>query len=284
MMLKAVCVVSLLLSLCPWDHVEAQLAVKPGKWMLLVQNGGVFAMHMASTRRNTVVMFDRTNFGPSQIQLDNGRCRDNPQDTALTHDCTAHSIEYKISTNKVKSLMLFTDTWCSSAAFTANGTLVQTGGYRDGSRDVRYFVPCSDGNCDWNNFEAPKLAADRWYAANQILADNRIIVVGGTRMFHYEFIPKSPGEGVFNLPFLLQTRTSPQVENNLYPFVHLSSDGNLFVFANRDSILLNYKTNAVVKTFPTMPGDGPRNYPSTGSSVMLPLSSSDGFSKVEVMI
>ncbi|XP_057821286.2 aldehyde oxidase GLOX-like [Cryptomeria japonica] len=282
-MLKALCLVSLLLSLWPWD-AEAQLAMKPGRWTLLVENAGVSAMHMTTTRKNTVVMFDRTNFGPSQIQLDNGRCRDNPQDTALTHDCTAHSIEYKISTNKVRPLMIFTDTWCSSGAFTANGTLVQTGGYPDGSRDIRYFVPCSDGNCDWNNSEGPKLAADRWYAANQILPDNRIIVVGGTRMFHYEFVPKAPGEGVFNLPFLLQTRTSAQVENNLYPFLHLSSDGNLFIFANRDSILLNYKTSTVVKSFPRMPGDGPRNYPSTGSSVMLPLSSSDGFAKLEVFI
>ncbi|XP_057836457.1 aldehyde oxidase GLOX-like [Cryptomeria japonica] len=114
--------------------------------------------------------------------------------------------------------------------------------------------------------------------------DNRIMIVGGTRMFNYEFVPKTPGEGVFNLPFLSQTRTSAQVENNLYPFLHLSSDGNLFIFANRDSILLNYKTNAVVKTFPRMPGDGPRNYPSTGSSVMLPLSAVDGFAKVEVLI
>ncbi|GLJ35592.1 hypothetical protein SUGI_0715500 [Cryptomeria japonica] len=272
-----------LLSLWPWE-AAAQVAVKPGRWMLLVQNGGVSAMHMTTTHLNTVVMFDRTNFGSSQILLDNGRCRDNPQDQVSTHDCSAHSIEYNVVTNNVRPLMIFNDTWCSSGALAANGTLVQTGGYRDGSRDIRYFVPCSDGSCDWNNFEGPKLAPDRWYAANQILPDNSIIVVGGTRMFHYEFVPKSPAEGVFNLPFLSQTRTSAQVENNLYPFLHLSSNGNLFIFANRDSILLDYKTNVVVKTFPRMPGDGPRNYPSTGSSVMLPLSAADGFTKVEVLI
>lgn len=258
--------------------------VNPGKWKLLVQNGGVSAMHMAVTRRNTVVMFDRTDFGPSQLMLPNNRCRDDAQDQALTHDCWAHSIEYNVRTNVVRALEILTDTWCSSGAFTANGTLVQTGGWNDGARKVRHFVPCTDGTCDWNELQAPQLNDNRWYATNQILPDNRVIVVGGTGDFTYEFIPKAPGEGTFSLPFLAQTRTSAQVENNLYPYVHLSSDGNLFIFANRDSILLNYKNNVVVKTYPTIPGNGPRNYPSTGSSVMLPLSASDGFQKVEVLV
>lgn len=38
------------------------------------------------------------------------------------------------------------------------------------------------------------------------------------------------------------------------------------------SILLDYKSNAVVKYFPAMPGGQPRNYPSSGSSVLPPLS------------
>lgn len=262
----------------------ASQSVKLGRWKLLVQNGGISAMHMTVTHLNTVVMFDRTNFGPSQLMLPNGRCRDNPQDQALTHDCWAHSIEYSVSTNTVRALEIFTDTWCSSGAFAANGTLVHTGGWRDGARRIRYFVPCSNGACDWDESQAPNLANDRWYSSNQILPDNRIIVVGGTGVFTYEFVPKKPGEGTFSLPFLSQTRTSAQVENNLYPFLHLCSDGNLFIFANRDSILLDYKNNVVVKTYPTIPGAGPRNYPSSGSSVMLPLSASDGFQKVEVLI
>ncbi|GLJ35572.1 hypothetical protein SUGI_0715080 [Cryptomeria japonica] len=222
--------------------------------------------------------------GTEKLLLNNGRYRDNPQDQALTHDCWAQSIEYNTVTNTIRPLMVFTDTWCSSRAFAANGTLVQTGGWRDGARDMRYFVPCSDASCDWDNSQPVKLLANRWYAANQILPDNRIIVVGGTGVFNYEFVPRRPGEGTCNLPFRSQARTSSTVENNLYPFLHLSSDGNLFIFANMDSILLDYKNNVVLKTFPKMPGDGPRNSPSTGSSVMLPLSASDGFRKVEIVI
>jgi hypothetical protein len=271
-----------ILSTLSWD-AAAQL-VTPGNWTLLIQNAGVSAMHTTATYLNTVIIFDRTNFGASQLMLDKGRCRNNTQDLALTHDCWAHSIEYNAVTNTIRPLMIFTDTFCSSGAFAANGTLVQTGGWRDGARVIRNFVPCSNGVCDWNESQSPNLAGNRWYASNQILPDNRIIVVGGTREFTYEFVPKNPGEGTFSLPFLNQTRTSAKVENNLYPFLHLCSDGNLFIFANRDSILLDYKNNVVVKRYPKIPGDGPRNYPSTGSSVMLPLSASDGFKKVEVLI
>ena len=115
------------------------------------------------------------------------------------------------------------------------------------------------------------------------LADDRIIVVGGRRSFSYEFVPRRPGEGAFQLPFLVKTNTVDE-ENNLYPFTHLSSDGNLFVFANKDSILLDYKNNKVLRTFPTMPGGGARNYPSSGSSIMLPLDSANNFQRVEILI
>lgn len=260
------------------SSVSAQ-NVYPGSWELVVKNGGVSAMHMATTYKNTVVMYDRTDFGASQLRLPNGRCRDDPKDLKLTHDCWAHSIEYNIDTSNLRALMVMTDTWCSSGAFAANGTLISTGGYNDGGNAIRYFVPCANSACDWYDSDPYGLKGYRWYASNQILPDNRIIVVGGTGSFSYEFVP---GVQAYALPFLSQTNT-PGVQNNLYPFLHLSSDGNLFIFANRDSILFDYTNNRVVKTFPTIP-DGPRNYPSTGSSVMLPLSASDGFQRIEILI
>jgi hypothetical protein len=261
------------------SSVSAQIAVKPGSWELVVGNGGVSAMHMTTTFKNTVVMFDRTDFGPSQLRLPNGRCRDDPNDEALTHDCWAHSIEYNIATNNLRPLMVMTDPWCSSGAFASNGTLVSTGGFNDGAKAVRSFVPCANSACDWIEGGSNRLKENRWYASNQILPDNRIIVLGGRRAFSYEFVP---GGQAYSLPFLSQTNTA-NVENNLYPFLHLSSDGNLFIFANKDSILFDYRRNSVVKTFPRMPG-GPRNYPSSGSSAMLPLSASDGFQRIEILI
>lgn len=72
-------------------------------------------------------------------------------------------------------------------------------------------------------------------------------------------------------------------ENNLYPFLFLTPDGNLFIFANQDSILLDYRRNIVVRKYPRI-ADGPRNYPASGAAVLLPLTASDGYTKAEVLV
>ena len=106
-------------------------------------------------------------------------------------------------------------------------------------------MPCSDRTCDWVESPTEKLMFKRWYSTDQILPDNRVFVVGGRNSFSYEFVPKKNTDDFHNLDFLQQTLT-PGEENNLYPFVHLSSDGNLYIFTNQDSILLDYKTNKVL--------------------------------------
>lgn len=167
--------------------------------------------------------------------------------------------------------------WCyASGAFQADGSLTQTGGWNDGGNSVRKIgLTATD---DWKE-ALNSLAAPRWYATNQILPDGRQIVIGGRRQFNYEFVPRPNGEGVHALPLLAQTN-DPGAENNLYPFVHLSTDGNLFIYANQDSTLFNYRTGKEVRRFPTLPG-GPRNYPSSGSSVLLPIT---GSKTAEVMV
>ncbi|CAJ1974974.1 unnamed protein product [Sphenostylis stenocarpa] len=259
-----------------------------GQWQLLLNNTGVVGMHVALTYKNTVIIFDQTGAGPSRYQL--RRRFSGSTCTRSNHDrmdstCYAHSVEYDISTNKVRPLRLDTDPWCSSGSFLSNGTLLQTGGNEKGTRRIRQFRPCENGQCDW--LQSKKTLSDkRWYASSQLLPEHdRVVVVGGKRAFTYEFVPKiSPGENFFDLPFLHQTNDNNEGGNNLYPFLHLSSDGNLFVFANRDSILLNLRRNKVIKTFPRIPGEGSRNYPSSGSSVILPLDHRDNFQKVEVMV
>ncbi|XWS14498.1 hypothetical protein CRYUN_Cryun35bG0014700 [Craigia yunnanensis] len=238
-----------------------------GQWQLLQKSIGIAAMHMQLLRNDRVVMFDRTDFGPSNLPFPNGKCRNDPTDTAPKVDCTAHSAEYDVLTNKFRALTVQTDVWCSSGAIMPDGNLVQTGGFNDGERRVRVFTPCM--TCDWQ--EIPNgLVAKRWYASNHILPDGRQIIVGGRRQFNYEFVPKNIATNTFNLPFLSETNDRG-VENNLYPFVFLNVDGNLFIFANNRAILLDYVTNKVVKTYPTIPGGDPRSYPSTGSAVLLPL-------------
>ncbi|TYH04204.1 hypothetical protein ES288_A09G280100v1 [Gossypium darwinii] len=165
------------------------------------------------------------------------------------------------------TLTVQTDVWCSSGAITPDGNLFQTGGFNDGERRVRIFSPCR--TCDWN--EIPNgLTAKRWYASNHILPDRRQIIVGGRGQFNYEFIPKNIVANKINLPFLSETNDKG-IENNLYPFVFLNVDGNLFIFANNRAILFDYVNNIVVKKYPMIPGGEPRSYPRNGSVVLLPL-------------
>ncbi|KAK9713979.1 hypothetical protein RND81_06G063000 [Saponaria officinalis] len=252
-----------------------------GSWQLLQRNVGISAMHMQLLSNDRVIMFDRTNFGPSNLSLPPNNCRHNPQDEYLPVDCTAHSAEYNTLTNSIRPLSIITDTWCSSGAVLSNGQLLQTGGYKDGERVVRTFQPnCSTDDCDWE--EIPNvLLQHRWYASDHILPDGSVIILGGRRVFNYEFFPKTPSTSTLTpFPFLREVNDRG-VENNLYPFMFLNIDGNLFVFDNNRAVLFNYKTNEVVRTYPTVPGGDPRNYPSTGSAVLLPLKKLETGDRVE---
>ncbi|KAG0582697.1 hypothetical protein KC19_3G078000 [Ceratodon purpureus] len=254
-----------------------------GTWNLLVENAGISSMHTAVTHYDTVILLDRTNIGASRINFTNGYCRDNPDDRVLKHDCSAHSVMFDPLTNSLRPLTVFTDTWCSSGQIVANGSMVQTGGDYEGLYKVRLLDACpAGGSCDWVESESEALVDPRWYASNQVLPDGRQIVVGGRYTYSYEFVPKtSSGEGSFSLSFLHDVQDNQN--DNMYPFVHLLPDGNLFIFANRDSILLDYVNNRVLKTYPTIPGE-PRNYPSAGSSVMLPLDHTNNFTVAEILV
>ncbi|WOL13078.1 aldehyde oxidase GLOX-like [Canna indica] len=248
----------------------APVAAEGGQWQLLQSSIGVSAMHMQLLHNDRVIIFDRTDFGPSNLSLGGGRCRDDPRDWNLKVDCTAHAAEYDVAANSVRPLMLLTDPWCSSGTLAPDGRLIQTGGANDGERGVRYLAACGEYDCDWEE-DPSGLAAPRWYATNQVLPDGRAIVIGGRGQYNYEFIPKLNSEdaGTVDFPLLRETRDAEY--NNLYPFVFLNLDGNLFIFANNKSILLDYKTNTVVRTYPAAPDGHPRNYPSTASAVLLPL-------------
>ncbi|KAJ0440878.1 putative galactose oxidase [Helianthus annuus] len=230
-----------------------------GSWSLLVENAGVSAMHMQLLPNDRVVMFDRTEFGKSAINL--------PKCLPDLADCSAHSVEFDVEKKTIRPLTIRTDTWCSSGSLTPDGNLVQTGGNGNGAKGIRVYKSCD--TCDWQ--ETPNgMAKGRWYATNHILPDHRQIVIGGRQEFNYEFVPKGAGDDqAIDLPFLAQTNDVN--ENNLYPPTFLYSDGNLFIFANNRAILFDYVKNQVVKTYPTMPGGEPRSYPSSGSAVLLPL-------------
>ncbi|CAL5016126.1 unnamed protein product [Urochloa decumbens] len=243
-----------------------------GSWKFL-QNVGVSGMHMQLLHTDRLILFDRTNVGPSNLTFPAGHpCRLNLQDQWFknTTDCTAHSAEYNVASDTFRALSIFTDTWCSSGHVASDGTLVQNGGWRDGYRKIRLMPACTDGRCDWAEQSAPAvLAADRWYATNQKLPDGRAIIVGGLNQPTYEFYPKTgtpAKDAALKLPWLQEQSSS------LYPFVHLNIDGNLFIFAGSRAMLYDYNSQRIVRNY-TMFGTGAelRTNPNAGSSVLLPL-------------
>ena len=74
---------------------------------------------------------------------------------------------------------------------------------------------------------------------------------------------------------------------NLYPFIHVvPNDGlknTVFISANKKSIIIDLDSNTILKTLPDMPGNSPRSYPLTGTSVMLPLTPASNYAPI-VMI
>ena len=248
---------------------EAPPASFPGEWQLLHASIGVSAMHMQVLPGDFVLMFDRTDTGPSNISLAAmAPCAATADGGA---DCTAHSVLLDLRSNVLHPYPLATNPWCSSGALLPNGTLLQTGGFSNGDRVARLFSPATG----W--VELPSfLAARRWYATDMILPDGRVLVLGGRRQFNFEFFPRDAAAAAAAAPALtffpfLDETTELDAEDNLYPFLHLLPDGTVFVFANVRAVVFDPYNRAPHRRLPAVPGGVPRNYPSSGSSVLLPL-------------
>ncbi|XP_061343818.1 aldehyde oxidase GLOX1-like [Gastrolobium bilobum] len=256
-----------------------------GHWELISENSGVSAMHINLLPTNKIIVFDSKIYRNSRLKLQDGvPClpyKDANQNDQL--DCAAHSMEYDIETNQVRPLKIGGgDPWCSSGGLAPDGTLVGSGGFLDGGKTLRFIGGPDCQDCQWREYDNA-LAEERWYGTQQLLPNGDFIVIGGRRSFSYELLPKEgqKGEKPYFFPFLYET--SDFDENNLYPFVHLSTDGNLFIFSNNRSLLLNPTTHKIVRTFPVLLG-GSRNYPASGMSALLPIDLNAATLKAEVIV
>ncbi|CAM8891436.1 unnamed protein product [Rhodiola kirilowii] len=256
-----------------------------GKWELVTQNSGVVGMHIQLMPNGHLVIYDATEEGDSKINLPPGApCRlvlpreGEPPGSKPRMDCLAHAIDYNPEDGNIRPLKLESNAWCSSGGLTADGTFSSTGGWYEGGRAVRYIKDCP--TCDWYEYRTG-MGSSRWYSTQAILPDGKIIVLGGRRAWSYEYLPPQGKDNqpsqVYNFPFLWET-TDPMDENNLYPFAHVSTDGNLFLFANNCSLLLNTFTNRIVREFPVLPG-GSRSYPASAMSALLPINIKNPFQR-----
>ncbi|KAI8144824.1 glyoxal oxidase N-terminus-domain-containing protein [Fennellomyces sp. T-0311] len=243
---------------------------------------GVSAMHAVLVNENSIVIIDKAEW--NEAKYDSGQ--------------SAYSVQYFIDTNEYRVLPLDTNSFCSAGGFLANGTLVNTGGgemtgrtwkVAEGYKSIRLFNPCLDDSCQWNEYALPntRMASNRWYPTVEQLPEGNLFILGGSlvpaavnrdeiNVPTYEFWPPQK-EGPIDFPFLLET-----MPYNLYAFIFTLPDGNLFIFANKQSIIYDYHKQEIVRRLPDIPGP-PRSYPLTGGAVMLPLDPENDY-KVEILV
>lgn len=163
----------------------------------------------------------------------------------------------------------------------------------DGFAAIRYLTRSStDATLNGQSWKEPgnKLASPRWYASAQTLADGRVFVASGSRNGldpsvaannnpTYEILDPTGISSGNNILLDILVNNQPYY---MYPFLHLLRDGTIFIFTAKSSQIFNIDTNTVVKSMPDLPGLY-RTYPNTGGSVLLPLTSSDGWAS-KVMI
>ncbi|CAI0390117.1 unnamed protein product [Linum tenue] len=70
------------------------------------------------------------------------------------------------------------------------------------------------------------------YATQAQMPDGKMMVVGGRDAHNYELILLEGQHNAASIKFDFLTQTTDKDENNLYPFIYLNTDGNVFIFVN----------------------------------------------------
>ncbi|KAH7096742.1 DUF1929-domain-containing protein [Auriculariales sp. MPI-PUGE-AT-0066] len=172
-------------------------------------------------------------------------------------------------------------------------------GIMDGRKAIRIVKPCTGSVSTWTKdcFEdtTNTMAAMRWYASTEALADGSIVIVGGMRYGGYinrsdkwfsdpasrdavsqhsnaentlEFWPPRPTAGTNGIvpsPFLVKAGAL-----NTYAHTFLMPSGKLFMNANYSSVLVD-TTTFQETALPDDPNQVVRVYPASAGVAMLPL-------------
>lgn len=221
----------------------------------------------------------------------------------LTNGRFAYSAEYDPLTNQVVPLAYKTNPFCSGGIFTADGRFLDLGGnfglptvdstVGNGIQGIRYLLrSASDSSFDGQDWSEPgnQLSTARWYASAQILPNGTILVASGSLNGFdpavttnnnptYEMLDINGNTERQSTDLDVLVKNQPYY---MYPFLHLLSDGSLFVFVARSAELFDVSSGSTTRTLPDLAGDY-RTYPSTGGSVILPFSSSNAYEPDVVM-
>ncbi|EJU01093.1 copper radical oxidase [Dacryopinax primogenitus] len=243
----------------------------------IVGNSGASAQQMFLGTPDRVYILDKAEGNPLQV---NGY--------------PAWGTEIDVSTNEVRGMFLYSNTFCAAGNVLANGSWVNFGGNQavsyggltptgfsqtggppyndaDGGKGVRILDPCDDQSCDW--IDLPEMTTRRWYPTIENLEDGSLIVIGGDEWGGYVNDPSQnnptyeffPSQGApIGLNILLNSMPC-----NLFPLTWLLPSGNLLIQSNWMAEVFDYK-NAVEYPLPNIP-NAVRVYPASGATAMLPL-------------
>ncbi|KAG8760725.1 hypothetical protein FRC14_002221 [Serendipita sp. 396] len=264
----------------------------PPQWSL-TQSGetGVHAMQIAVVSATHAIIIDKVEHNPLTI---NGH----PAWGAL----------YDLRTNEARALDIHSNSFCAGGTFLSNGSLINVGGNpvvvdRTGAADfgdlnglqgVRLFHPqlCDEGGAGCGIIEVPhrlRLASPRWYNTVVRIDDGSALILGGSTRGGWmnnattnnptlEFFPPKNVHGFNGVPvpspFLAETLNS-----NLFPIAFSLPDSRVFVAANRDAMIYDWKLN-VERRLPQLPNGVRVTYPMTGTATLLPLTSTDNYAAV----
>jgi hypothetical protein len=270
----------------------------PHGWTL-VQKGttGVNAMQLAVVSATHALIMDKVEHNP--LTIDSGH----PAWGAL----------FNLDTYAVTPLRVQSNSFCAGGAFLGNGTLANVGGnpvvedhtspadFGDtgGTQAVRLFAPCDDapdaaGGCDViaEHAERVRLASPRWYATVLRIEDGSAMILGGSTRGGWmnnsttnnptvEYFPPKNLHGANGTPVRLQFLIDT-LNSNLFPIAFALPDGRVFIAANRDAMIYDWKQNKEQR-LPQIPNGVRVTYPMTGTALLLPLDPSNDYAP-EVLI
>ena len=243
---------------------------------------GVPAMHAGLMENGRVFFLDKVE-NYTQLNLSDGQY--------------AYSSEYDPETNQVVPLQYKTNAFCSGGSFLPDGRVISVGGNApltfidptvgNGFQGIRYLQrSANDSSLNGQSWSEPGnlLSTARWYASVATLSDGTQFVCSGSlngldptvqanNNPTWELLDRNGVTNGKSVDMSILVKNQPYY---MYPFLHLMSDENLFVFVSKSAETFDVATGATVQSLPDLPGDY-RTYPNTGGSVLLPLSSENSW-------
>ena len=273
---------------------SVQTAQTSDSWELR-QKGttGVAAMQLAIISSTHAIIIDKVEHNPLTIDQ-------HPAWGAL----------FNLNTYAIKALHMKSNSFCAGGSFLGNGTLINVGGnpvveshnapldfgQADGTQGVRLFPPCeADDAADCDVSEHPervRLASPRWYNTVVRIQDGSAMIIGGSRRGGWmnnattnnptlEYYPPKNIHGANGTPIRLQFLVET-LNSNLFPIAFSLPDGRIFIAANRDAMVYDWKQNTEER-LPQIPNGVRVTYPMTGTALLLPLAPENDYAP-EVLI